>query len=124
MAHGMVSFVIDDGRMTDFTITKPVFDAHGAVAVSAVITRRRELDDHQLHAMTSAGWEIASHGRTHADETTLDESDLEDEIGGSRRDLEAIGLRVTTHVYPYGAHDDLVERVTQEHFAAGVTADG
>lgn len=124
LGSGLVSFVVDDGRLTDFTVTKPVFDAHRAVGVCAVITRRRELTDAQLQGMVAGGWEIASHGRTHTDETDLEEDELEEEIGGARADLEALGLSVTTHVYPYGAHDDVVERVTQRHFAAGVTASG
>src|SRR2546422_476018 len=83
---------IDDGSWTDYTVKKPIFDAHGAVAVSAVISSRRFLTDSQLLAMQAAGWEIASHSRAHLDETRLTGAQLEEEIGGAKRDLEQVGL--------------------------------
>ena len=120
----MVTFVIDDGRLTDYTVKKPIFDAKHAVAVSAVISRKRYLSDAQLLEMQADGWEIASHSRTHADEDSLSEAQLEDEIGGAKIDLEAIGLIVTTHVYPHGLTNFIAERVVRRHYQAGLTVGG
>src|SRR2546428_13802081 len=120
----LVTFVIDDGNVTDFTIKKPVFDAHGAVAVSAIISGRRVLTDSQLLAMQAAGWEIASHSRTHLDETRLTGSALADEIGGAKRDLERIGLNVTTHGYPYGQVTPNVAGIGRTYYKAGVASGG
>jgi len=124
VTHPMVTFVIDDGSWTDYTVKKPIFDAHGAVAVSAVISSRRFLTDSQLLAMQAAGWEIASHSRAHLDETRLTGAQLEEEIGGAKRDLEQVGLTVTTHVYPYGLFNAEVERVTRKCYEGGVAASG
>ncbi len=121
---GLITFVIDDGQLTDYTVKRPIFDARGAVAVSAVITRHRHLSDAQLLAMQADGWEIASHSRTHIDEPGLTPAQLEDEIGGARQDLEAIGLTVTTHVYPHGLTNFQVEQVTKKYYDAGVTVGG
>ncbi len=122
--HGMVTFVIDDGNVTDYTVKKPIFDAAGVVAVSGVISSRLVLSNAQLLAMQADGWEIASHSRRHMDETVLTEAQLEDEIGGAKVELERMGLTVTTHVYPYGRFNELVERVVRRHYQAGVKASG
>ena len=118
---GLISFVIDDGNLTDYTVKKPIFDARGAVAVSAVITRQRHLTDAQLLEMQADGWEIASHSRNHLDEINLSDAQLESEIGGARADLTAIGLTVSTHVYPHGFTNFKVEQVTKKYFDAGLT---
>ena len=122
--HGMVTFVIDDGNVTDYAVKKPIFDAAGVVAVSAVISSRLVLSNAQLLAMQADGWEIASHSRRHMDETVLTEAQLEDEVGGAKAELERMGLTVTTHVYPYGRFNELVERVVRRHYQAGVKASG
>src|SRR5437588_6524676 len=40
-ARALVTFVSDDGSVTDYTVKKPIFDAHRAVAVSALISTRQ-----------------------------------------------------------------------------------
>jgi peptidoglycan/xylan/chitin deacetylase (PgdA/CDA1 family) len=115
-----VTFVIDDGHVTDYTVKKPIFDAHGAVAVAAVPSRVRELSDGQLLELQADGWEIADHGANHLDEATLTDAQLQVELVDSRRDLESIGLRVDTHVYPYGSADDRVRRIVRQHYRAAV----
>lgn len=116
--HSLVTFVIDDGWITDYTVKKPIFDAHGAVAVSAIISARRALSDGHLRELQAAGWEIASHSRTHLDLTKLTQADLESEIGGSKAELEAIGLRVNAFVFPYGLGNARVERMARQYYAA------
>ena len=114
--HALVTFVIDDGWLTDYTVKKPIFDAHHAVAVSAIISGRRGMTDDQLRELERDGWEIASHSRTHPDLTRLTRLDLQSEIGGSKADLEAIGLHVSAFVYPWGLHNALVSRIARQFY--------
>ena len=114
----LVTFVIDDGWITDYTIKKPIFDAHGAVGVLAIISARRPQSEVRLREMQAAGWEIASHTRTHRDLTTLNREELESEIAGSKAELEAIGLHVHALVYPYGRGNRLVQRLSRQYYDA------
>ena len=62
--------------------------------------------------------------RTHPDLTGLSEADLEDEVCGSRDDLERIvGRKVACFAYPYGRHNAAVVQLVSETFSAGFTAD-
>jgi peptidoglycan/xylan/chitin deacetylase (PgdA/CDA1 family) len=116
--HALVTFVIDDGWITDYTVKKPIFDAHGAVGVLAIISARRPLSGARLREMQAAGWEIASHTRTHRDLTTLDSDELENEIAGSKAELEALGLHVHALVFPYGRGNKVVQRLSRQYYHA------
>lgn len=68
-------------------------DASGAELMAAA----------DLRALAAAGMEVGSHTRTHPDLTRLDGPALEDEIAGSRRELEdLLGAAVTSFAYPFG----------------------
>jgi peptidoglycan/xylan/chitin deacetylase (PgdA/CDA1 family) len=73
----------------------------------------------EIHAMRRSGWSFGSHSRTHADLPTLADDQLEDQLAGSRAELEG-GLEQTidTLAYPYGRFDS---RVAQAAAAAGYT---
>ena len=65
--------------------------------------QRRMLSPGQLQEMHSAGMEIGSHTRTHADLEKLATHRLDEEIRGARTDLEdLLGTAVTSFAYPYG----------------------
>lgn len=67
------------------------------------------LDPDQLRTMAGAGMEIGSHGRRHLDLGRVTASELEAEIAGSRRELEALaGRPVLAFAYPGGAYDGSV----------------
>lgn len=73
----------------------------------------------EIHAMRQGGWSFGSHSRTHADLPTLPDEQLEDQLRGSKAELEA-GLEqaVDTLAYPYGRFDS---RIAQAAAAAGYT---
>ena len=66
--------------------------------------RREELmDAAALAEVAAAGCEVGSHGRRHRDLSRLEGPDLEGEVAGSKRDLEAaLGHPVATLAWPYG----------------------
>ena len=57
----------------------------------------------QVRALARAGMDVESHGRRHRVLKTLDDEMLQDELAGSRADLEAaLGRRVRAVAYPVG----------------------
>lgn len=73
-----------------------------------------------IHELRGKGFSFHSHTRNHADLPTLDDSQLRDQLAGSRTDLQALlGEEAAFLAYPYGHYDD---RVLQAAQAAGYQA--
>lgn len=100
----------------------------GTNAWDAAAGERREelMDAAGLAAVAGAGCEVGSHGRSHRDLSRLEGADLEDEIAGSKRDLEAaLGGAVTTLAWPYGRTSPAAcEAARRAGYAAAVAIDG
>jgi peptidoglycan/xylan/chitin deacetylase (PgdA/CDA1 family) len=74
----------------------------------------------QVRALAQAGMDVESHGRRHRVLQTLDAATLEDELGGSRRDLEAqLGRPVRAIAYPVGRRIHGQPRIRDALVAAG-----
>ncbi len=75
----------------------------------------------QLRDMAAAGVEIGAHTRTHADLGTLAaESDLYDEIVGSKHDLEALlDTAVRYFAFPFGLQENMTTAAFRVAFQAG-----
>lgn len=74
----------------------------------------------QLQRLAEAGWEVASHTRSHPKLTSLSDAKLRDELAGSRSALiQRIGGSCGSLAYPFGYYDDRVIRFAR---AAGYTA--
>jgi peptidoglycan/xylan/chitin deacetylase (PgdA/CDA1 family) len=84
---------------------------------------RRMLDREQLGEMAAAGMEIGAHTRTHVRLTELDHSKMDDEVRGSRQDLEdMMGRPVTGFAYPYGRiNEGAIEAVRKAGFRIACT---
>jgi peptidoglycan/xylan/chitin deacetylase (PgdA/CDA1 family) len=78
----------------------------------------------QIQHWSMKGFDFGAHSRNHPDLTTLEEPELQDEVAGSRADLEKIiGSPVISFAYPYGPHNDDAADCVQQHFALGFTTD-
>jgi peptidoglycan/xylan/chitin deacetylase (PgdA/CDA1 family) len=74
----------------------------------------------QVRALLEAGMDVESHGRRHRVLQTLDAAALEDELTGSRMELEAqIGRPVRAIAYPVGRSIASEERIRRALSAAG-----
>ncbi len=74
----------------------------------------------QIRELRRAGMDIESHGRRHRVLQTLDAGALEDELAGSRRDLEAqLGRPVRAIAYPVGRRIHREPRLRDALAAAG-----
>src|SRR5258706_5176812 len=77
----------------------------------------------QLLEMVAAGVVVGAHSRTHPDLRACSDTELEDEVRGSREDLEdLIGSAVTSFAYPTGFTDQRVRgAVEAAGFRSAVT---
>ncbi|ADV66018.1 polysaccharide deacetylase family protein [Deinococcus maricopensis] len=130
-AGPLVTFLSDDGTAADHSRLLPLFRQKGVVATAAIESRNMLSGDpyfatpEQVRDLQRAGWEIASHTRTHPDLVTLSDADLDAEIQGSRQDLEEQGFTVNTFVYPYGSQNATVrEKVCQTYRTAFIDRGG
>lgn len=111
----MVTLMFDDGLKSIYDNGIPILDSAGIKSTQAIVsgyvTYEGYVNVNEILNMHNNGHEIASHSRTHAHLTQLDQAGLDSEIIGSRDDLLAMGLSsVTTLVYPYGEYNDTVKQ--------------
>ena len=117
-----VVLTFDDGYADLAVHALPVLARHGFGAAVFIVTSQIEgtnlwdqgagraahrlMSAAEIRAWSARGIEFGSHTRTHRSLKGLPESELESEIAGSRRDLEAILDRpVRCFAYPYGDYD-------------------
>ncbi len=138
--EGKVAVItLDDGYRDNLECALPVLRRYGFTATCYVVSAAIGADNHwdaqqlgthkplmnlnELHRWRDAGMEVGAHSRHHPRLPELGESELDDEVAGSRRELEEIlTVPVTQFCYPYGAAG-LREReaVRRAGFAAAVT---
>lgn len=104
------------GTLTDIIKNTPDLDVErylGEIGAALEVEWTPELEtrhaDHlimtwdQVRALARAGMDVESHGRRHRVLQTLDDAALDDELAGSRRELEAqLGRPVRALAYPVG----------------------
>jgi hypothetical protein len=78
----------------------------------------------QIIAWAERGLEFGAHTRTHPDLRDCGNASIEQEIAGSRSDLEQLlGKSVVSFAYPFGQHDERVRSHVQRSFPAAFTCD-
>ena len=124
----LATFILDDGWAKDLTRIKPLFDQKGIVGCSAIISNNIGQTNYmtleQIRILKDSGWEIMSHSKTHPVLTEISELDLNEELGGSFRDLNSLGLEVENMVIPFSQHNARVREVSKKHYKSTFTAMG
>jgi len=119
----VVGITFDDGFQNNLQHALPVLQKHGFTATCYGVSRAvggsnswdiplgiaqkplMRAEDWRL--WLQAGMEIGSHTRNHADLNALSPQEAEDEIAGSKADLQsAFGCEVRHFCYPYGWYSD------------------
>jgi len=93
-------------------------------APSRLLGTRGYMTRSQLLEMDAGGLTIGAHSRTHPDLRACDPIELENEVRGSKEDLEdLLGKPVTSFAYPAGLANDRVRAaVTAAGFISAVTS--
>ena len=82
------------------------------------------MDADDIRKWQDAGMELASHSRSHPHLPDLADSELENEIAGSRTDLAAMaGVGNITFVYPYGEYNDQIRDEVSRHYKLAFSID-
>ncbi len=117
---GMISLNFDDGWQSAYHNALPILDAAGYKSTHYIITETMNIgslyyvNPSQILNMQARGHEIGSHTRTHRDLTLLSNTEILDEIIGSKNDLAAIGVTARTFSYPYGYFNGYADRVIRD----------
>ena len=127
LPQGTFLLTFDDGFLGLHEHAMPVLESLGFQAtvflVSALMGKRDEwcrannpsgatyplLDRHHIREMSAHGFDFQSHTRHHADLPALDDTQLEDELSGSKAELEdMLGKPIDYLAYPFGHYDERV----------------
>lgn len=133
LPQGAFLLTFDDGFLGLHEHAMPVLESLDFRAtvflVSALIGKRDEwcrannpsgatyplLDRHHILEMSAHGFDFQSHTRRHADLPTLDDTQLADELSGSKAELEdMLDKPVDYLAYPFGHYDERVMAASKE----------
>jgi peptidoglycan/xylan/chitin deacetylase (PgdA/CDA1 family) len=125
-----VLLTFDGGYAEQLDHAVPVLEALKLSATFFLISSDLDAEGPGIHrsdlaALTAAGHAIGCHSHTHPDLTRLPARELDDEVLGAKRHLEAaLGQRVAAFCYPDGAHDArVVTAVERAGFDVAFTVD-
>lgn len=115
-----VAITFDDGWLTQYENALPILEQMHFTATFFVITAQvgrgsMYMNVDELTTLQRAGMVVASHTRTHPNLTKASDSQLRDEVLGSRQDLQKmLGVSVDLFAYPYGSWDKRVAAAVQD----------
>ena len=122
-----LSVTFDDGWLDNFQYAVPILtelQVPGTIfvvaGVMAGVPVERRMTVSQLRQLSGANVEVGAHTRTHPNLPTLGDTQLREEIGGAKQDLEQLlGRPVRYLAYPGGRFD---QRVVESVQSAGYDA--
>lgn len=118
--NGILVFQFDDGYANACTSGLPIFAAHGKQAVSAVVSSLIGVGDRlsaaQILQLKTAGWDIASHSKTHADPQSLSDAQLRTEMLDSRTALQAIAGQVKHYAWPLSCPSEMYRQICVDYY--------
>jgi peptidoglycan/xylan/chitin deacetylase (PgdA/CDA1 family) len=123
-----IVLTFDDGYREDFTNVRPLLAQRhwpGVLNLAVQNLLDRKLTVSQIRTMIRDGWEVDAHTLTHRDLTTLSETDLRREVGGSRTWIRRrFHVPVDFFCYPSGRYDPTVLAAVRAAGFFGATIEG
>jgi peptidoglycan/xylan/chitin deacetylase (PgdA/CDA1 family) len=113
--RGIVSLTFDDGYESVYFHALPILSKYNYRGVSYVPTGLIEeagyMTWQQVRELQNTHrWEIGSHSQNHLELPTIPESEMIDEVVGSKRILAEHGITATNFATPFGAYDSATVR--------------
>ena len=123
-----VVLTFDDGNASVATNALPLLQELNFRATLFVITgsvgKRHYMDVSQVRDWVARGMEFGSHSRTHRELCTLTNAELDEELGGSAVDLQAITGRLPeVFAYPYGHYNSEVQARVRRWYRAAFSCE-
>jgi peptidoglycan/xylan/chitin deacetylase (PgdA/CDA1 family) len=122
-----ISFIDDDAKAQVLTRVQPLIETKGipwAIAVPAtdiIMNAGRSLtQDELLHLQNDLGCELLGHTYSHPNLSTIPVSQLEKELGESKKILVSKGYNIRGIAYPFGANNAAVRKVAAKYYDWGV----
>ncbi len=112
----MVTFRFDDGLLGQYELARPVLDKYNYSAVNYIFTDPPEEGDwdgymswSQIEELQNTyGWEIGGHSKSHPNLKNLSDSELIEELSGSKTILQNHGINAKSFASPFGEYDNRV----------------
>jgi len=119
--EGFVSLNFDDGWLSQYEEAAPILAAAGLKATFYITTERlgqtNFMTADQVLGLYQSGHEIGAHTRTHPHLPLLTKDQMREEIVGSKRALQGLGVAdVMTFSYPFGEWDTTSLRIVKNEF--------
>ena len=113
-----ILLTFDDGYHDNFTNAFPMLRQQGMRATIFLISRKvgeeGYLNWDEVRFMARHGFEFGAHTLTHPNVTTLTSAEQREEIGQSKKEIEArLGRPVIAFAYPYGQFNDATEQMVK-----------
>ena len=119
-ASPMVTFFFDDGAAEDYDNVFPVFQAKSEVGAICIVTDIADAGASttwtEILEMSAAGWEVVNHSKSHANLTTLTETQVVQDVIDSMTAFATHGITPTVFAYPNNASNHIVRRVMRDYF--------
>ena len=126
LTNGLISLDFDDARESVYSVARPILSQYGfrgtACVIPTEVGKPRYANIHQLRTLEDMGWDIASHGYSHATLSQIPKEDIEGECSlayewlirnGFRRGIDHLVYAGTDVVTP-----DMLE-VVPKYYATG-----
>jgi len=119
----LVCLFFDDGWQNQYDVALPILLQHDFKATFGIITGSIDTGEDiweymgkkEIEKLAEYGMDIAGHTKTHPHlPAILSNEQLHEEIIGSKKQLEKLGIEVRTFIYPYCEWDDRVIGVVKE----------
>lgn len=128
-----VMLTFDDGYADFASHALPALERNGFTAVQFVITGLLGgaatweglpvISGEEIRDCRNRGIEIGGHSRRHPNLTAVSTAELDEEVCGAKRDLQALGISPVSFAYPFGFHDERVRASVEREFKIAFTCD-
>lgn len=126
--EAIISVTFDDGWESVYSNALPIMQKYGIHSTQYILAGQFDdpnyFSEAQVRSLAASGHEIASHTVNHLDLTTLDDTDLAYEIGGSKDILgEKFGIP-RDFAPPLGADDQRVQSLIKQNYRSARNTTG